>query len=378
MNIRKLSYITVAVAASMIFLASCRKDPKPAEETTQTLFPADPSSKVKGLYVLNEGNMNLNKASLDRVDYTTGLFHQNVYAAVNPEVTKGLGDVANDMAVYGSKLYIVVNNSNKIEVLNARTGKRIKQIDLLNGRYITFSQNKAYVSAYLGTVGDPNSPNGIVAEIDTASLLIERRVNVGRQPEELAVIGDQLYVANSGGYSPSNYERTVSIVDVNSFKETDRIDVAINLERLKADRFGDLYVTSRGDYQSIIPKLFVISSTTKQIKKVFDLPVRNMYMDDDLLYTISTNGNSATQPYLYGTIDVTNETHTSRALITDGTDKQIRLPYGIAVNPITKDVLITDAKDYVTPGTLYCFDPSGKKKWQVTTGDIPSRFAFVY
>ena len=34
----------------------------------------------------------------------------------------------------------------------------------------------------------------------------------------------------------------------------------------------------------------------------------------------------------------------------------IETPYGIAVNPITEDLYITDAGNYVSTGSLYCFD----------------------
>ncbi|MCQ2148058.1 MAG: YncE family protein, partial [Bacteroidales bacterium] len=59
------------------------------------------------------------------------------------------------------------------------------------------------------------------------------------------------------------------------------------------------------------------------------------------------------------------------------TDAKIDVPYGLAVNPITGEIYVTDAGDYVTPGTLYCFDGSGKLKWSVTTGDIPAHIAFL-
>jgi hypothetical protein len=375
----KLIYYTYPffLVITIVLLASCRKDPAPISEEREMLFAATPNSIVKGVYLLNEGNFNLNKASLDFIDYTTGVYRRNIYNQANPEVTKGLGDVGNDMVVYGSKLYVVVNNSNKIEVLNAKTGERIKQIDLLNCRHITIGGNKIYASAYVSNVGDSNAPNGIVAEIDTSALLIQRRVTVGRQPEGLAVIGSKLYVANSGGYSPPNYERTISVVDITSFTEVKRIDVAINLNHLKVDKDGDLYVTSLGDYLSIPPKLFVISTQTDQIKKVFDLQARTLYIDDDLAYVISTNPN-ATPSFSYNIINTRDETMLSRQFITDVTKNQISNPYGIAVNPVTKDILLTDAKDYVTSGTLYCFDQNGQIKWAVNTGDVPAHFAFIY
>jgi proline racemase len=58
-------------------------------------------------------------------DYTKGTYYRNIYAEINPNVVKELGDVGNDIKIYGSKLYIVVNVSNKIEVLDAKTAKRI-------------------------------------------------------------------------------------------------------------------------------------------------------------------------------------------------------------------------------------------------------------
>lgn len=368
--------LAVMLSASLF---SCRKDPQPAPEQVEILEPT-PSGPVKGLYLLNEGNMNMNKASLDYLDLATGVYRRNIYNQANPEIVKGLGDVGNDIGVYGSKVYVVVNLSHKIEVLNAKTGKKLGQIPLVSARYITFYKGKAYASAYLGALGDPTAGNGVVIEIDTATLTEKRRVEVGRQPEELAVVRGKLFVANSGGYSATNYERTVSVIDLNSFQVTNKIDVAINLHRLKADKYGDLYVSSRGDYFDIPSKLFVIDTQTEKVKKSFDIGVSEIVIDGDLAYYYSTEYSYETDKnkITYGMIDVKTETPLSKSFITDGTNEKITVPYGIAVNPVTKDVFVTDAKDYVSPGTLYCFTPAGIKKLEVTTGDIPAHFAFVY
>lgn len=362
----------------LLVLMGCRKDPKPLPAEVSRV-EADPTSVLKGMYLVNEGNMNMNKASLDYLDFRNGIYTRNFYNQVNPEVTKGLGDVGNDIGIYGSKLYVVVNISNKVEVLNVKTGKRIAQIDITNGRYITFASGKAYVSAYLGRVGDPTAANGIVAEIDTTALTISRTVEVGRQPEELAVVGNKLYVANSGGYSPPHYESTVSVVDLTSFKEVKRIEVGINLHRLKTDKYGDLYVTSRGDYYDVPSKLFVVDTKTEEVKKTFDLAASNLTIDDDIAYLYATSWNYVTgkNTINYYMINVKDETLLPQQFISDGTEKDIKIPYGIAINPYTKEVYVTDAKDYVTPGKLHCYTPYGKLKWSVTTGDIPAHMVFV-
>jgi DNA-binding beta-propeller fold protein YncE len=207
-----------------------------------------------------------------------------------------------------------------------------------------------------------------------------RRVKVGRQPEEMAIVNDKLYIANSGGYSPGNYERTVSVVDLNSFTETKRIDVAINLHRLKADGFGDLYVTSRGDYLDIHSKLFVIDTKTDKVKLRYDIAVSNLTISNDVVYFYGSewSHNTGKMTVSYGMLDVRSKKVLDKKFITDGTDKNIVIPYGIAVNPFTKEVFVTDAGNYVSPGVLYCFSPAGVKQWKVTTGDIPAHFAFVY
>lgn len=357
----------------LILLAACRKGieiPRVDSEQVQGFrrdMPANPT--VTGFYLLNEGNMNMNKSSLDFFDFTTGIYSRRIFTAYNPEVTKGLGDVGNDIRIYGSRMYIIMNNSNKVEVVDAATARRIKQIDLRQCRYAVFYKNKAYIT----------SNDNYVAVIDTATLEIEQKIPTGRNPEQLAVVGHKLYVANSGGYSPPNYERTVSVIDLDARKELKRIDVAINLHHIMADSYGDLYVTSRGDYYNVPSKLLVIDTEKDEVKKTFDLAASNMVIYKDLAYIYSVEWSYITgkNTITYAIVNVKDETVLDRKFITDGTDKKIKIPYGLAVDPDTEDVYVTDAKDYVSPGTLYCFDKTGKMKFSVMTGDIPAHFVFL-
>ena len=89
---------------------------------------------VAGFYLLNEGNMGSNKSTLDYYDYSTGRYIRNIYGYFNPTVPKELGDVGNDIGIYGSKLYAVINCSNKVEVMNKKNAKRVGQINIPNCR----------------------------------------------------------------------------------------------------------------------------------------------------------------------------------------------------------------------------------------------------
>ena len=104
-----------------------------------------------------------------------------------------------------------------------------------------------------------------------------------------------------------------------------------------------------------------------------------MTLCGDSLYIYSTEWSYLTNSNTisYAIYDVAKRKTVTRNFITDGTEKEIAIPYGIAVNPETKEFFVTDAKDYVTPGSLYCFNPDGTKKWSVTTGDIPAHFVFT-
>lgn len=382
----RMKSITYIITLSMtLFLAGCRHDELvvPTEYDIINDVP-DPETSIRGFYLVNEGNMGSNKCTLDYFDYFTGLYARNFYAERNPNVIKELGDVGNDIGIYGSKLYVVVNCSHKVEVLDSRTGTRLGQVDIPNCRYVRFYRGKAYVSSYVGPVLiDPDAPKGAVYEVDTTSLKVTRKVSVGYQPEEMEIVDDYMYVANSGGYRVPNYDNTVSVIQMVDFKQVQQIPVGINLHRLKKDRYNKLWVTSRGDYQSRPSRMYVLDKRRgyNQMIVTDTLPfgVSNMAIRGDSLYFYSTEWNNYTQSntITYGIVDVRTKRLVSDNFITDGTDKEITIPYGIAVHPETGDILVTDAKNYVSSGTLYCFDRQGRKKWSVRTGDIPAHITFL-
>ncbi len=363
---------------------SCRDDELVVPTEFDIVGDEQFGTGVRGLYLLNEGNMGSNKCTLDYYDYHTGLYARNFYSERNPQVIKELGDVGNDIGIYGGKMYVVVNCSHKVEVLDAYSGVRIGQVDIPNCRYVRFHRGKAYVSAYVGPVLiDPEAPRGAVFEVDTATLEITRKVTVGYQPEEMEVIDDYMYVANSGGYRAPDYDRTVSVIQMVDFKQVRQIDVDINLHRVKRDAYKQLWVSSRGDYGERPSRLYVLGKRAgyneMQVIDTIDVACSNMAIKGDSLFFYATEWNNYTQrnTVSYGIIDVRTHEVISTNFISDGTEQQITIPYGIAVHPVTGDIFVTDAKNYVSSGTLYCFDRQGRCKWSVRTGDIPAHMTFL-
>lgn len=116
-----------------------------------------------------------------------------------------------------------------------------------------------------------------------------------------------------------------------------------------------------------------------EVADTIDIACSNMAIHGDSLYYYATEWSNYSQSNAisYGIIDVRTHEIISENFITDGTDADITIPYGIAIHPETGDVFVTDAKNYVSSGTLYCFSRDGKCKWSVRTGDIPAHIAFL-
>ena len=265
----KQTIITLLLVAAC--LTACRV-PDDIVPSTQTSVGGGDAGDIAGFFLLNEGNMGSNKCTLDYYDYQSGIYIKNIFAERNPGVVQELGDVGNDLAIYGSKLWAVVNCSNLVEVMDASTARHIGQISIPNCRYIVFKDGYAYVSSYAGPVEtDPNYRLGYVARIDTTTLQVKDTCVVGYQPEEMVIVGDKLYVANSGGYRVPDYDHTVSVIDLNSFKELTKIDVAPNLHRMELDAYGNLWVSSRGDYYDVQPMVFVINTEADYVIDQMDL-----------------------------------------------------------------------------------------------------------
>lgn len=259
----KYAYIALLILG--VWLSSCREDELIFLSDSTKVSQPMVGSKITGFYQLNEGNMGMNRATIDYFDYTTGYYTRDIFSERNPTIVKELGDVGNDIKIYGNKVYAVINCSNYIEVFDVHTAIHVKEIRVPNCRYMAFNGGKAYISSYSGPVEiNPNAEKGFVAEIDTVTLELTRKVEVGYQPDEIAVYDGKLYVANSGGYRVPNYDRTVSVIDLETFKEIKKIDVGINLHRIKIDKRGYLYVSSRGDYYDTPPNLYVIDTRTER------------------------------------------------------------------------------------------------------------------
>ncbi len=359
MHFSRQILISVLCILYSVLLTSCRKD-----EVIYPTIPTDVTDEVQqgGLYVLCEGNMGSNKARLDYMNLETGTYYSNWYGAQNPKQVKELGDVGNDIAVYGNKLYAGINCSHKVEIMDLQA-HRIGQVDIPNCRYLAFHGDKAYVSAYVGSLADPDLL-GSVFEIDTATLQITREVKVGHQPDELCVVDDKLYVVNSGGYLTNRYDSTISVIDLASFTEIKKLPVGLNPTRVRVDEQQHLWICCQGNYKDIQPQV-VVHDLNNVIKRI-PTPCANISIYGETAYVIDNETK---------TVKTISTENYSLSPFTFHLSPSFENPYGLLA---TKDALyITDAKNYVSSGVLHCYSYDGQERWQALTGDIPGHLCRV-
>ncbi len=347
---------TLPAMALTLFLAGCSKDDSPITPTPVTA----------GVYVLNEGNWGKNNSTLTYYDINNKKASTDFYETVNGSK---LGDTGNDMLIYGSKLYIVMNVSSYIEVAEASTAKSIKKIPMVTGsdsrspRYAVPYKNKVLISNYDGTV----------AVLDTASLTIDKSITVGSNPEQMAVVGDKLYVANSGGLNFPVYDSTLSVIDLNTLTETKKIKVGTSPVKLAAGD-GKLFVLCTGNYADIAPSIVSVSTSTDEPTGHRDINGGTLVFYHSKLFVSSGYGATTAGITVLKTTDLSTDTE---QFISDGTS--VTTPYGMMIDGETGDVFLTDVKDYVSSGEVFCFDKTGKKKYSfmVTPGVSPNKVVVV-
>lgn len=347
-----MRYKTLPILLIALLAFSCKKK-KVAE-------PEAPQILQHGMLVLNEGLFQQNNATLGWFNFSDNSYTGNFF---EQKTNRSLGDTGNDMKRYGGKIYIIVNVSSTIEILDARTGTSISQISMIaNGtpkqpRYIAFNGSKAYITCY----------DGYVDVLDTVSLSITNRIQVGANPEGLAVSNGKLFVANSGGLNFPNVDSTVSVIDLGNYQEITRITVGKNPGGVQTDVNGDVYVISRGDYAGIPSRMHRINANTNTVAQSFSFDASSISrFNTNFLISYHDFSSGDNKIALF---DPNTETMIySEYIPTSG----IQTLYGVSYSDITNRIYCLDAKNYTVTGQVHVFSPNGTFETSYNVGLNPT------
>ena len=380
-------------------------DPIPAASEDETLagetVPVGEDAPPVKLFVLNEGAVGSNSATLDFFRFTDGKYVRDAYGKMNPEIPFGLGDVGNDIAVDDGKVWMVVNNSGIVEVADAFNEKHIATIQVMTPRNIAFDDSFAYVTSWAGTFVEYNDDHtvkdhllrkGQLYKIDKHSCKQAAVLDLpGYEPEGIAVYDGKAYVALSGGTSSavtSNYERDVVVVDLASFKVEKTIDVATNLKSVFSDGKGWIYVTCYGDFYSVHSGLYAFKADGSEPVRHISAPGTNGYVTAAAIAgdTVWAIGTEDEWDYTAGKV---KDYYLFTARLADGSKSGKRITDFVHKNPMAyslgvlgdgngdfRYLFVGDQTEWNAPGTLTCYGSDCKKRWSAATGSYPGHFAF--
>ena len=345
----------------------------PAEDYPETYLQAYST----GAYVVNSGNMYSNiESSLTAIDYASSTATQNVFKAANG---RSLGNTANDGIVYGNKIYLAVDQSNTIEVIDKKTKKSIKQIkttELLGNaegaepRHVIAGGGKVYFTTY----------GGYVAAVDTTSFALQKKWQVGNYPEGLVFGNGNLYVANSNyGAGGGN----ISCINLsNDNVETKNIEGVNNPTGIYY-ALGRVYVIDNPVYGPA-PDYATTGENALRVV-LFDKGKSQKVADSNYAVCVTpgaTTRMDVVSPFFYVLNAPYGGTPSVSIVVPGSTDAQMVTlsempvsPCGIFADPLNGHIFVLSYKmgdkgyaDYNGNGYVVEYDSTGKKQHEYETG----------
>jgi hypothetical protein len=317
-----------------------------------------------GILVLNEGLYQQNNSTLSWINLDNEEVISDFFLQKN---NRQLGDTGNDLEIYGAKIYLVVNGSNTLEILEKSTGKSLKQINIMNGsipkspRSIAFYGSKAFITCY----------DGFVDILDTATLTITGRIPVGANPEDLTVSNGKLYVSNSGGLNYPNIDSTVSVINLSNLQSLGKITVGKNPGKIITDSEGDVYVITRGNYGSIPARMVRINSISDTKEETFSFDALGIEKMND--YFLITYYDYNSQQSAIRLFDPSTE-----LLLEDPFfhADEVQTLYGIKYDPYRNKIYCLDAQGFTNSGYLRRYSASGVFEASFHLGLNPNNVIF--
>ncbi len=330
----------------------------------------DPVMSTSGVYVVNAGVWNTNSGTLSYLPLNENKIYNNVFFEANGQY---VGDTFNDGISTTNRIYLAVNGSNVVQVLNRSTLKVEKTIsftgDTTGPRRLAQRDGDVYVTLY----------SGYLAKIDGETLNVTS-VKVGPNPEAVVVYDDKLYVAvsdalnSAGDFSGS----CVAVVDPETMTVTKRIEAGKNLTDL-ATNGSELFVLSSGEYEPVTWKQ--INYGVKQIKgdAVSEIlfPATYMSMRNETVYYIDNA--YLVESTTYGKYDVKTGKTSSWISATE-----VKSPAGFSVDLDFGEAYILSNNlgeggfvDYTVPGYMVRYDVDGKYVGKYDVGVCPTRIFFA-
>lgn len=338
----KLKNLYLGIIASAFLFASCSNDDDNNNDAPLGVYD-------NGVLILNEGNFGTPNASVSYISNDLATFQNDIFKLVNTPAV--LGDVAQSLSFKDEKAFIVINNSNEVEVVNRYTFKSLGTITekLENPRYSVVLNDKLYVT---------NAISKAVTVYDAKTFAYIASIPVGKTVEKIVTANGKLYVTNAA-YG-SGKEVTVINASNNTISKTLILEDGINSIE---ENNGNVYVLAGNSTGS---KLYKINSSTDNSTSIESTTLKgalNMDIDGDKIYYTKGTGVYA--------INLNATTFSDTALFSVK-DSSWSTFYGFGV--IDGNIYSGDANGFTADGTVTVYSSTGSVLKTLTVGIGPNGF----
>jgi len=351
------SFLTIC--AAVIFLAACNKnnDDNPSGFWAESVF------------IINEGPFPTGSGTVSAFNRETLEVSDKLFETANGWP---LGNIVQSLTVHNDKAFIVVNNTNTIEVVNLEDFKSIATIDNLTlPRYFTgIDGSKGFVSCWDSTV----------KVIDLQDFSVKKSIPAGTGPDEMIVTGNELFVINSGGFG---VDSTVTVININSEEIVEEIFVGHRPAGICLDGNGKIWVLCSGRGWNGFPsaddtpaRLICIDPSTHGIIDEIIFPDSENHPDNLII-----NGDGSTLFYNHPdgifSFHVSSSGLNTQPLIIEILFAGNSMFYALGFDSKENVIYATDPLDFAQNGWVYRYDAlDGSLVDSFLAGRIPGGFWF--
>ncbi len=358
---KKFFYFIPLLMACLSTFTACSDDDDP---DVYRKFEPTASS---GAYVINQGNFYSKiSSSIGYLDYGNGTLTDSVFVAQNGILP---GNTLQDAVIHGDYFFAIAYESNVMFITDKNTLKLQKMIPTRAPRDLVAEDGYVYISNY----------GGYVTRFNARTMTLLDSLQVGPNPEEMALANGYLYVTISDGMNYSNgYANGKKVAKVNlaSWKVEKYIDVEVNPTLITADAEGNVFVISMGNYADILSTVQKIDANDK-VTVLGNATM--MAVSGTTLYTIYSYTNWST----YETVNTYYNYNTQTgAVVKSGAFDVVKYPNGISIDPVTKHLFVTAdpagdyGANYKGAGTVSELDTNGNLLNTYATGVHPAHLVF--
>ncbi|WP_289662712.1 YncE family protein [Flavobacterium panacagri] len=338
----KLKNLYLGIIASAFLFASCSSDNDDNNDVPLGAYD-------NGVLILNEGNFKDVNASVSYLSNDLATFQNDIFKVVNP--TAVLGDVAQSLSFSNDKAFIVVNNSNEVEVVNRYTLKSLGTITekLENPRYSVVLNDKLYVT---------NAISKAVTVYDAKTYAYLNSISIGKTSEKIVTANGKLYVTNAAYGSGSE----VTVINPSTNAVTTTLTLENGINSIEANN-GTVYVLAGNSTKS---KLFKINTSTDTATSIESTTIKgalNMDIDGDKIYYTQGLGVYA--------MNLSATAFSDKALFSVA-DNDWSTFYGFGV--IDGKIYSGAANGFTADGTVTVYSSTGAVLKTVTAGLGPNGF----